>query len=286
MIWILLPAYNEIDSLPNLLPKLNDVLKDTGHDYKILIVDDGSNDGTEQQLENYQSKMPIDVITHKINRGLGETERDGYEYVALNGSPNDIMIRMDCDDTHEPKYIPSIIHAIDNGADVVITSRFQDGGGQVGVNGYRAFISRGASLFMKVVFNIPEVRDYSCGYRGYRVSVLKDAIRVFGNNFIQLRGLGFTSTLETIVKLNLLGARTKEVPFVLRYDQKVSSSKMSSLITILGYLTMAILYHYPVSGWRSQYRGLREIYRHNPSDGIEQYKGKVLPVQTQNRLKS
>jgi dolichol-phosphate mannosyltransferase len=84
--------------------------------------------------------------------------------------------------------------------------------------------------------------------------MIRRAIRVFGNDFIQLKGLGFTCTLEKLVKLRMLGARFAEVPFVLRYDRKLSASKMISSVTTLGYLTMAILYHWPWGGWRTNPR--------------------------------
>ena len=66
-----------------------------------------------------------------------------------------------------------------------------------------------------------------------------------------MRGFGFTSTLEIIIKLNLLGCRFAEVPFGLRYDQKVTESKMVSGTTMLGYIVMSALYHLPCSGWRT-----------------------------------
>lgn len=281
----MLPAYNEEASLPNLLPKIKQQL--AGHEggYHVVVINDGSNDNTSSELDSYAKEMPLTVITHEINRGLGESERDGFEYIALNAARDDIMVRMDCDDTHEPRYIPAIIEKMHEGNDVVITSRFQQGGGQKGVDGYRAFISSGASLFMKVMFNIPNVRDYSCGYRGYRVSLIQDAVRTFGNNFIQLRGLGFTSTLETIVKLHILGARFAEVPFMLRYDQKLSASKMSSAITVLGYFTLALLYHYPIRGWKARYRGLRELYPQDSQRAVKEYNRKSLPPETEKRLR-
>jgi dolichol-phosphate mannosyltransferase len=186
-------------------------------------------------------------------------------------APDDIIVRVEGDDTHEPEYVFSLLKKLEEGYDVVNTSRFQPGGGQKGVDAYRAAISRAANSFMHFVFGIPGVRDYSCGYRAYRASVIQDAIRIFGNNFIQLRGMGFTSTLEMIVKLRLLGCRFAEVPFVLRYDQKQSSSKMVSSITTLGYLTMALLYHWPFGGWRSQYRGLSTLYHSDHDQAIEKF---------------
>lgn len=283
MIWILLPAYNEEASLPKLLPRLVSVLDTCQDDYRIVVVNDGSHDNTGALLTAYQAQYALEVLTHDINRGLGETERDGFEYIALNATQEDVIIRMDCDDTHNPEYIPQIIDTLRT-HEVVITSRFRKGGGQKGVNRYRTFISYGASLFMKLLFNIPGVRDYSCGYRGYRVQVIQDALRVYGNNFIQLRGLGFTSTLEMIVKLHMLGARITEIPFVLRYDLKESASKMSSAITIFGYLVMAVLHHYPVRGWRTQYRGLNRQYRQDAPSAIAAYQLKALAPETHKRL--
>ena len=134
---------------------------------------------------------------------------------------------------------------------MVVPSRFEKGGGQLGVNGYRAFISRCANLFMKLFFPIPGLKEYSCGYRGYRYSKIKKAVDFYGNNFIQLKGLGFTCTLEKLVKLKLIGARFAEIPFLHRYDQKQSESKMVSSVTTLGYVVMTILYHWPWGGWKS-----------------------------------
>lgn len=251
MILILLPAYNEEESLPRLMPKLQQTLSGMEEEFRILVCNDGSKDGTQAMLEKYAEQMPIEVIRHKINRGLGESSRDLFERASEIVQSGDVIIRLDCDDTHEPEFIPSIVAKVRDGYDVVIASRFAPGGGQMGVNGYRAFISRGANLFMKVFFPITGLKEYSCGFRGYRAEKIKEAIGFYGNNFIQLKGLGFTCTLEKLVKLKLINARFGEVPFVLRYDQKQSASKMVSSVTTLGYLVMTLLYHWPWGGWRT-----------------------------------
>ena len=281
MIWIVLPAFNEEASLPNLLPALDATLRRHGEPYRMVVVDDGSRDDTADILRAHAGRMPLDVITHPINRGLGETERDGFEFVAGRCAADDVVVRVEGDETHDPEYIFSLVAKLREGPDVVNTSRFQPGGDQKGVDRYRAFISRGANMFMRLLFGIPNVRDYSCGFRAYRGRVVKDAVGIFGNNFVQLRGLGFTSTLEMIVKLHLLGCRFAEVPFVLRYDQKKSPSKMVGSITTLGYLIMAVLYHWPFGGWRSQYRGLGAMYRANPDQAVERF---ALPALRRRRV--
>ncbi len=254
MIVILLPAYNEEESLPHLMPKIQNVFAEKDNDYKVIVCDDGSTDRTLELLNEYQKTMDIEIIVHKINRGLGETSRDLFEKAANITKPNDIIIRLDCDDTHEPEFIPVLIKKIEEGFDVVIASRFEPGGGQKGVSSYRAFISRAANIFMKFFFPIPGLKEYSCGFRAYRASVIQSAITFYGNEFIQLKGLGFTCTLEKLVKLKILGARFGEVPFMLRYDQKVSDSKMVGSITTLGYLMMLLLHYWPWGGWRQAYK--------------------------------
>lgn len=284
MIWIVLPAFNEETSLPSLLPKLDERLRADGISYRLVAVNDGSVDRTAEILAESSARLPMDVVTHPINRGLGETERDGFEFAAARCAPDDIIVRVEGDDTHGPEYVSAIIKKLAEGFDVVNTSRFQPGGGQMGVDGYRAFISRCANFFMRTMFQITNVHDYSCGYRGYRGRVIQDAIRIFGNNFIQLRGLGFTSTLEIIVKLNILGCRFAEVPFMLRYDQKQGPSKMVSSVTTIGYLLMAFLYHWPFGGWRGQYRGLAALYRTDPEAAVRQFELATLRRRSASRV--
>jgi len=284
MIWIVLPAYNEEASLPKLLPKIDGALRERDLEYRLVVVNDGSTDRTADILAEWQPKLPMDVVTHPLNRGLGETERDGFEYVAARCAPADVVVRVEGDDTHDPKYIFALTAKLQEGFDVANTSRFQPGGEQHGVDGYRSFISRCANLFMSVVFPIPNVRDFSCGFRAYRGQVVRDAIDVFGNDFVQLRGLGFTSTLEMIVKLHLLGCRCAEVPFSLRYDRKESASKMIGSITAMGYLIMAILYHWPFGGWSAQYRGLRGLYRENREQALAKFSRRSLRRGTISRI--
>jgi len=243
MLRILLPVYNEAPGIGSLLTKIRETLR--GLDYSVLVVDDGSTDSTHDEIMAMAATMPIVVLRHATNRGLWETIRDGFEHAAALAQPGDIIIRMDADDTHDPKYIPAMIRKIEEGYDVVIASRFQPGGGAEGLSAYRAFISRGANVLMKTIFPISGVWEYSCGYRAYRAGLVQDALRVFRNNFIDLKGVGFTCTLEKLLKFRLMGARFAEIPFVLRYDQKLSASKMLSSLTTVGYLVLILKYLYP-----------------------------------------
>ena len=128
MLWLILPAFNEEASLPLLLPKVAELLRSRNMPFRMVVVNDGSVDATPRILEEHARSLPIDVVTHGINRGLGETERDGFEFVAARARPEDYIVRLEADDTHEPQYIPALLERLDAGSDVVITSRFRPGG--------------------------------------------------------------------------------------------------------------------------------------------------------------
>ncbi|MEM9024997.1 MAG: glycosyltransferase, partial [Bacteroidota bacterium] len=93
MIYLFIPAFNEEESLPKLLPKIRNVLEEHQMEYRLLVVNDGSRDRTQEILEEFvASGMPLEVLRHPINRGLGETERDGFEFVAQHTEPDDIIV--------------------------------------------------------------------------------------------------------------------------------------------------------------------------------------------------
>jgi len=81
-IWILLPAFNEEKSIPLIFPKIKKIFEEHQLEYRIVAVEDGSTDRTLQNLRKMRKYYPLDIIEHKLNRGLGETERDGFEYIA------------------------------------------------------------------------------------------------------------------------------------------------------------------------------------------------------------
>ena len=245
-----MPALNESENLEELISQISSVMSSIFANYSIIVINDGSTDGTRALLKGLKNLYPLLVIEHKRNRGLGETIRDGFEKVAEIGTPSDVLIRMDADLTHDPSYIPQLLKAIESGSDIAVASRFVAGGSEKGTPKNRRWISNLANYVFRTFFPIKGVREYTCGFRAYKVDTIRKALNFYSNDFLQLRGLGFCCTVEKLVKLNLLGAKITEVPFTLRYDKKRGDSKMSFNVTTFGYLVMLILYHWPVNGWR------------------------------------
>ncbi len=126
-----------------------------------------------------------------------------------------------------------MVKLLDQGYDVVIASRFQKGGEEIGVAPHRKVLSHTAGHMMRLFVRYPGVRDYSCGYRAYRASILRRLQEEFGQDFV--RENSFACMFELLVKLKAIRARAAEVPLVLRYDLKSGASKMRVLRTLARY---------------------------------------------------
>jgi dolichol-phosphate mannosyltransferase len=231
-----LPAFNEENDLANLLAAFEQQMEASGFQFHVVIVDDGSTDGTLRVIREWSSRMPIDVVQHAINRGLGETIRDALQFAARLADPDDVIVTMDADNTHSPTLIPAMVNAIQSGSDVVIASRYRHGSKVVGLGLSRQLMSYGARFLFQLAFPLKGVRDYTCGFRAYRASLLKEAFSRYGNAFVQERG--FSAMAEILLKLRALRPRFSEVPMILRYDFKSGDSKMRVGATVMKTLRM------------------------------------------------
>jgi dolichol-phosphate mannosyltransferase len=230
---LVLPVYNEASRLKTLLGRIRGALN--GQAYRIVTVDDGSRDGSDAILAQERQHLPVEIITHAVNRGLAETLYDGLRWAVDHCGEDDVVVTMDADDTHDPAYIRSMLAKLEQGYDVVIASRFQPGAAVVGVPPHRRLFSIGVLLLLRVLMPIPGVRDYACGYRAIRARALAAAFDRFGERLLELRQWGFICTAELLWKLRAVGARCGEIPFALRYDLKESTSRMHAARTIGGY---------------------------------------------------
>ena len=238
MIRVFLPAYNEEGALEPLVKKFDAAFRKENSKYEIVVMDDGSKDRTAAIAQALATEYPLTLLRHLENKGLGETMRDGLVHMAQISSDGDSIVTMDCDDTHDPKYLHSALLKLDEGYDMVILSRYQPGGGEHGLSPIKSFLSRGAGLFLKLFFPISGVKEYSCGYRAMKASALKKTVKAFGKDFVQLPHMGFVVTPELLIKFRMLGLRIGEVPFMLEYGQKPGPSKNKPLKTIAGYFAL------------------------------------------------
>jgi dolichol-phosphate mannosyltransferase len=239
-IWAVLPAYNEERSLPALLERyvaLEATLERRGGALRVLVVDDGSRDGTIAAARGFAVRIALEVIPHGTNRGLGAALRTGLAGALERASDGDLIATMDADNTHDPALLPAMMDRLEaERADVVIASRYAPGGEEVGLAPLRKVLSRGASFLLSITVPVKGARDYTCGFRLYRAALLRRAAAAWGERLVE--EAGFTCMAELLLKLGRGGARVAESPLVLRYDFKEGASKMKMVSTITRYFAL------------------------------------------------
>jgi len=219
-----LPAYNEEIALPRLLRRIEELLPQFKETITVVIYNDGSTDATAAIAREWQSRLPLALLDCAQNKGLGAGLRALVAHAVATGKDDDVLVVMDCDDTHDPAQAREMIAAIANGADVVIGSRFVGGASVQGVPLLRRLTALGAVALFKLIHPVPGVRDYTCGYRCYRIGALKEISARYRTRLIEENG--FACMVELLLKLNAAGVRFREVPLRLRYDLKPTPSKM------------------------------------------------------------
>lgn len=238
-ILVVLPAYNEEENIGELLSQIRFALEeDSKTGYRVFVVNDGSKDRTGEIVSEMAKEMPIELLVHEVNQGLGATIRDGLYRAVRYSSKNDIIITMDADATHNPGLILRLMRMIIEGHDVVIASRFQPGARVIGLVWYRKLLSYVASLIFRITYPIKGVRDYTCGYRAIRADVLKNAIAEYGDSFVDQDG--FQCLVDILLKLRRRKLLFGETPLILRYDQKGGMSKMNIGRTIKNTLILIV----------------------------------------------
>lgn len=241
---VVLPAYNEEENIETLVERwqqLRSGLADRyGLQLQIVAVNDGSKDRTREIAERLETEHDnFKLINHPRNKGLGEAVKTGIAYFTKECPDSTHMCLMDCDNTQDPVYITDMLDRMNRkSADVVIASRYQQGAEVKGVSGIRLLMSGGAKYVFSVLLHVPNVKDYTCGYRLYGNKILQRASERFGEDLV--KESGFTCMVELLYKLYCSGAVFAEVPFELRYDFKRGASKMAVLKTALNSILLAL----------------------------------------------
>ncbi len=237
---IVLPAYNEEESLPPLLGRINEAYNLYKWDASVLVVNDGSNDNTLNVARNFKADIPIKVLDIQPNSGLANAINFGIREAILGLKDTDIVVTLDADDSQTPFLIQRMAQQIAEGSDLVIASRYQPGARIKGLKRSRKFFSWAAGLLFRVFVGFEGIKDYTCGFRAYRVDMLRKTIAFYGDKFITQKGFG--CMVELLLKVASQSATMNEVPMILRYDLKQGASKMNVQRTMKQTLKLLLEY--------------------------------------------
>jgi len=220
---VVVPTYNEVENVAELLARVRKAT--AALDLEVLVVDDGSPDGTADAVEAIgREHGGVHVLRRTSKDGLGAAYRAGFRWGLARGF--DVLMEMDADLSHDPADIPRLLAALDDGAgaDAVIGSRYVPGGSIPRWAFHRRMLSRGGNVFAAVVLGLP-VHDATAGFRAYRAWLLG----TIDLDHIRADGYGFQ--IEMTWRARRAGARLAEVPIAFT-DRTAGTSKMSSRIIV------------------------------------------------------
>jgi dolichol-phosphate mannosyltransferase len=223
---VLLPTYKEIENIEDVLRRTRSALPEAG----VLVIDDGSPDGTADRAEKLDVELGgVEVLRRASKSGLGSAYRAGFRIGLARGY--DVMIEMDADLSHDPAVLPVLVAAVEDGADLVIGSRYVPGGAIPDWKWARRAISRGGCLYARSVLGL-SVHDATAGFRAYHRNILTriplDTVRADGYGF----------QVEMTYLTERAGGTVVELPITFR-DRTLGRSKMSMRIVVEAFVLVA-----------------------------------------------
>ena len=220
--WLILPTYNEAQNLEPIVDAALAQLAATGREHTILVVDDSSPDGTGEIADRLAGEHESVRVLHRPEKqGLGRAYLAGFRVALADGA--ELVIDMDADFSHDPADLPRLIAASDD-ADLVLGSRYVEGGGVENWGALRRLVSRGGSWYARTLLGVP-VRDLTGGFKVFNRRVL-ERIDLAG---VHADGYGFQ--IELTYRAVQAGFGVTEVPIRFR-ERREGHSKMTPRIAL------------------------------------------------------
>ena len=243
--YVIIPTYNEVDNLDDLLTCLFDLPLSLG----VIVVDDNSPDGTGDLADRWSDKEPdlVQVVHRPAKLGLGTAYLAGFRK-ALDELDARQILTMDADFSHDPSYIPAMV-ALSDTTDIVIGSRYVPGGGSKNCGWSRVFLSRTANLVARSLLGL-EARDATAGFRLYHRRVLESI------SLDEVKSSGYSFLVEMLFLCQRSGWRVGEVPIIFE-DRRLGTTKISRHEVYAAMYTVLRLFWRRLSG--------KEPVRHSPT---------------------
>jgi dolichol-phosphate mannosyltransferase len=216
-LFFVVPALDERANLPELSTRLRAAAEACGRPAEVILVDDGSSDGTGEAAPAAFAPLPVRVLRHATNLGVGPAFRTGFSAALATAADDDLVVTLEADNTSDIGRLPDLVRLADGGADLVLGSCYAPGGGVVGTDFRRRVVSGCANLLVKAWFGLWRLHTFSSFYRVHRVPALREAFAASGGD--PLSEGGFSSVV----------------------DRRQGKSKMRVGRTIRGYFRVMVL---------------------------------------------
>lgn len=221
-VWVCVPTYNEAEHVEPLVTSALDALLRAGHDAHVLVIDDGSPDGTGEIADEMAAREPrVEVLHRPRKEGIGPAYVAGFRHALHRGAA--LVAEMDCDFSHDPEDLVRLVAAAQH-ADLVLGSRYAPGGAVEEWGPARRVLSLGGCLYARRGLGL-DVRDLTGGFKCFRAEVL----RALPLDRVRNRGYGFQ--IELTFEAARRGFRILEIPITYR-ERRAGRSKMSAGIAV------------------------------------------------------
>lgn len=246
---VIIPTFNERENISNILHAIFNLREN----FHVLVIDDGSPDGTAQIVKDLQSKFPdqLFIAERKGKLGLGTAYIFGFKWAIANGY--EFIFEMDADFSHNPADLNRLYQACKyEGADLAVGSRYVEGGGVVNWPANRIALSKGASVYTRLITWMP-VKDPTAGFVCYRKKVLETI------NLDEIRFTGYAFQIEMKFATWKLQFKIKEVPIIFQ-DRTFGVSKMNKGIVKEGILgVLKLRWHSLFTNYRTRVKNAHPV---------------------------
>jgi glycosyltransferase involved in cell wall biosynthesis len=235
---IVIPVLNEAPNLERLFDGLRATAREVpGLDVFVVLVDDGSTDGTSDLAHEVSDGIDLTVLTHDRNRGPGYAFGTAFAYLAPRLRDDDLVLTMEGDNTSRTELIGAMLRRSEEGHDAVFASPYMYGGGILHTRPTRVLLSHIANTFVKEFFGVHGLLTVSSFFRLYRGGSLRRLQERYGERVVERNG--YESMVELVMKMVYLRMSISELPMVLDSSLRAGRSKLNTRRTIVGYLSLA-----------------------------------------------
>jgi dolichol-phosphate mannosyltransferase len=237
-LFVLVPVLDEAPNIPRLVGNLSRLAEDLRGEMecRAVFVDDGSTDGTGEQIRREAGALPVEVLRHDTNLGPGRAFATGFRHLAPLLADTDWVATMEGDNTSKLETLRQMLVRRREGFEVVLASPYMYGGGLSNTSLLRLVLSHGANGLVKEILGIHGIVTMSSFFRLYSAPVLKRLQDRYGDGILETPG--FECMVELLAKLMKSGATISEVAMPLDGAQRLGKSKMRVMRTILGYVRL------------------------------------------------
>ena len=235
---VVVPALDEAGNIPAVMHDLRALAARLEGRYalSVILVDDGSTDGTQDAARREAAELPLEVIRHETPQGPGRAFAAGFSRLAGRMRAGDRLLTLEADNTSRLELVDQMLRRLEEGHDVVLASPYMYGGGILHTTPLRVVVSHIANAFIKELLSIHGLLTVSSFFRVYRGEAIHQLQAAYGPPIVERAG--FESMVEMVMKLVYLRMRISEVPMVLDTSRRVGASKMRIMRTAGGYVAL------------------------------------------------